>query len=265
VAKKEEPQEPEWVITNIGLMMYTSLMILLLAFFIMLNALSVRDERREKQALGSLVGTFGILPGGLSPMESESRRISPPSSPLELIKSDTEQMKKVLAFDIVEDKVRVLKGRTRRIIRFQASTFFAPDGVEVFEEAKPKLIELADIMRGGTYLISIEGYTDDQPPKNEALINNWYVSATWAANILRVFLNEGRIDPKRLSAYGYASYSPVAPNNSPENRARNRRIDIVLDVREPIGVEDYEKKSWRPKKFLFRGFSFDLLGNRERP
>jgi chemotaxis protein MotB len=265
MVRKQPEQPPELERMSVGMVMSTSLNILILAFFIMLTGISVRDERRERQGMGSLVGNFGIQPRGLSAMESKAQHIAPPSSPLDTIKSDTEQMKKVLAQDIVEDKVRVLKGRTRRILRFQETSFFSPNGVEVEDEAKPMLKELADIMNRSTYQIAIEGHTDDQPPQNEVLIDNWYVSATRAANLLRFFIREGGIDPRRLSAYGYAGYSPLVVNNSPENRARNRRVEMVLDTREPSGAEDYENRSLRPGKFLFKGFSFDLFGPRERP
>lgn len=265
MVRKHPEQPPEWELINVGLMISTSLNILILAFFIMLTSLSVRDERRERQGLGSLAGNFGIQPGGLSSMKSQARHIAPPSSPMETIKSDTEAMKKVLAQDIVEDKVRVLKGQTRRILRFEETSFFPPNGVEIREEAKPMLRELANIMSRSTYQIAIEGHTDDQPPQNEVLIDNWYVSATRAANLLRFFVREGGIDPRRLSAYGYAGYNPLAANNSPENRARNRRIEMVLDTRQPAGAEDYANRSPRPGRFIFKGFSFDLFGRRERP
>ena len=263
--RKRREQPPEWELINVGAMISTSLYILVLAFFIMLTSLSVRDERRERQGLGSLVGTFGIQPSGLSSMESQTRHIAPPSSPMEKIKSDTEAMKKVLAQDIVEDKVRVLKGQTRRILRFEETSFFAPNGVEVRDEAKPMLRGLADIMSRSTYQIALEAHTDDQPPQNAVLIDNWYVSATRAANLLRFFVREGGIDPRRLSAYGYAGYNPLAVNNSLENRARNRRIEMVLDTRQSVGAEDYERRTPRPGRFLFKGCSFDLFGRRERP
>ena len=213
--------------------------------------------------LGSLVGTFGILPEGLSPFETEGRNVAPQTSPLSDIQSDTEQMKNILGHEIVEDKVRVLKGRTRRIISFQSAVFFPPDGVEIIPEMEETLRDMAKILSKSDYKIIIEGHTDDQPPQNEALLNNWYVSATRAANILRFFIDEGGIDPNRLSAFGYAGYSPIVVNNSPENRTRNRRIDIVLDTSYLQEASQFRKKSWKPKPVMFRGFSFDLFGGKE--
>ncbi|MBW2623611.1 MAG: OmpA family protein, partial [Deltaproteobacteria bacterium] len=109
------------------------------------------------------------------------------------------------------------------------------------------------------YPISIHGHTDDQPPRNAALINNWYVSATRAAKILQFFIEEGGIDPNRLSGYGYAGYSPLESNTTPQKRARNRRIDLVLDATHKMAVEGYQRKTWKPKPLDFKGFKFKLL------
>ena len=85
MAKKKEEEAPEWVTSNIGLMLFTSLMIILLAFFIMLSSMAVVDERRQIVAMGSILGAFGILPGGLSPAQSTTTHVAPPTKPLEPI------------------------------------------------------------------------------------------------------------------------------------------------------------------------------------
>ncbi|MBW2623578.1 MAG: hypothetical protein JRD68_11790, partial [Deltaproteobacteria bacterium] len=127
MARKEKVPPPEYEKSNIGLMMFTSLMIILLAFFIMLSSMAVLDERREQKVLGSLVGTFGILPSGLSAMQNEGKSIAPPSSPMDEIKSDIEQMKDILAGKNIEEEINVLKGRTRRIMDFSEAILFPPD------------------------------------------------------------------------------------------------------------------------------------------
>jgi len=246
-------------------MMQTSLFIILLAFFIMLSSMAVIDERREQIVLGSMIGSFGILPGGMSPTATEGQSIAPPSSPLEIIQSDMEQMKDILAHKTIEDKINMLRGRTRRIVSFQEAVLFPPDGVEILPEMKPVLMDFAAVMKGSEYSIIIEGHTDDRPPQNEALISNWFVSATRAANILKFFIEEGGIDPSRLSAFGYAGYKPVVVNTSPENRRRNRRIDLILDTTKQAALWRYQRESWKLKPLTFKGFTFPLLGGKESP
>ncbi|MBW2087149.1 MAG: flagellar motor protein MotB [Deltaproteobacteria bacterium] len=265
MARKKEEKRPEWEKTNIGLMMFTALMIILLAFFIMLSSMSVIDERREQVVLGSLIGSFGILPGGLSPTRTEAHSLAPPSSPLQVIKSDMEQLKDIFTQRTIEDKINFLRGRTRRIISFQEAVLFPPGEVEILPEMKPVLMELANVLRGSDYPIIIEGHTDDLPPRDETLINNWFVSATRSANILKFFINEGGLDPNRLSAFGYAGYRPVAANNSPENRRRNRRVDLILDTTRQMALWRYQKESWKLKPLTFKGFTFHLFGGKETP
>jgi chemotaxis protein MotB len=82
--------------------------------------------------------------------------------------------------------------------------------------------------------IRVEGYTDNVPISG-ALVKkyptNWELSAARAINVAR-YLQEQGIDPSRLSAVAYGEYKPVGDNATPEGRAKNRRIEIVLVPRE---------------------------------
>jgi len=80
MARKEEAPRPEWEKTNSGLMLFTALNTILLAFFIMLASMAVIDEKRQIEAFGSLVGTFGILPGGLSVTQDNGTLRTPDGS-----------------------------------------------------------------------------------------------------------------------------------------------------------------------------------------
>ena len=66
---------------DVGLVMTVSLFLILLTFFILLNSIAILDERKVRVAIGSLIGAFGSLPGGLSPMKS-GESIMPPTSPM---------------------------------------------------------------------------------------------------------------------------------------------------------------------------------------
>lgn len=240
-------------------------MILLLAFFITLVAMSVVDEQRRVEALGSLLGAFGILPGGLAPNIDKSQHLAPQTTPVDRIEADMEHIREVLASRVTQSQIRILKGRTRRIISLQETVLFPPDGVEILPEMKPTLLELADILRGGDYPVAIEGHTDDQPPQTEGMGDNWQVSADRALNILKFFIVDGGLNPARLSAFGYADTRPLVANTSPKNRARNRRIDIVLDETYRTKVMKYQDQQDKPRLFDFKGFTFRLFGGKERP
>jgi chemotaxis protein MotB len=58
--------------------------------------------------------------------------------------------------------------------------------------------------------------------------SNWELSTTRSTNVIKFFINEAKIEPNRLSASGYGEYYPIADNDTPEGRAKNRRVDIVI-------------------------------------
>lgn len=262
MAKKQEIVKPDWETSNIGLMLFTSLMIILLAFFILLSTMAVIDEKRKIEALGSLVGAFGILPGGLSATDTGDSGLVPPASPMDLIKNDMEQIRQILSKRLIQDKVRILEGKTRRIISLETDLLFAPDSVELLPSMEKELLKISEIMKGSTYPIIVQGHTDDQPPQTEAFRDNWQISALRAVAVLKFLMEKGGIDPNRLSGYGYAGNRPVVPNKSPKNRARNNRIDLILDYSLEMQARKHERNLKKKRFFDFHGFSFSISGEK---
>ena len=73
----------------------------------------------------------------------------------------------------------------------------------------------------------VAGHTDNIPIKSAKFRSNWDLSTARAVEVVNFMIVAG-MEPKRLSAAGYAAESPVAPNDTPENKAKNRRIEITL-------------------------------------
>ena len=262
MAKKQPEEKPDWEASNIGLMMFTSLMVILLAFFILLTSMAVIDEQRQVEALGSVLGAFGLLPGGLSPAPDPGKHVAPSTSPVDVIQNDINILKEVLSNRIIEDKIHFLRGRTRRIISLESAILFPPDGTDILPAMRPALLEVAKILQDSPYVITIEGHTDDQPPQTEAYQDNWEISSLRALNVMRFLAMEGGLDTVKMSAYGYAGFSPAVANTSPRNRARNNRIDLVLDYSKMDSIDAYKNRHKRIKFFDFKGFQF-RLGGRE--
>jgi chemotaxis protein MotB len=100
----------------------------------------------------------------------------------------------------------------------------------------------ADINRGGLafldkmaaliqkipYPVRVEGHTDNVPIHTARYPSNWELSIARAVSVVKYFAESGKIDPQRLSADGYGETRPLVPNDSPANRTRNRRVEIVL-------------------------------------
>lgn len=111
------------------------------------------------------------------------------------------------------------------------------DGRFLFESGQSQLKDsariifnnLAQIFRENPdFRIAIRGHTDDLPIETQQFPSNWELSAVRATTVLRYFIQQG-IDPERMTATGYADFLPIMPNNTPENRARNRRVEFVLE------------------------------------
>ncbi|GGF64839.1 OmpA family protein [Wenyingzhuangia marina] len=94
---------------------------------------------------------------------------------------------------------------------------------------KSAVVELAKVLvQNPTIDVLIEGHTDDDPYRTGGVIqDNWDLSVKRATAIVRI-LQENSVSPKQITAAGHGEYVPVAPNTTPEGKAKNRRIEIIL-------------------------------------
>lgn len=117
-------------------------------------------------------------------------------------------------------------------LRLPSSALFPLGEVELTQEGKKLLRDMKEVfIRHSDQQINIQGHTDNIPPrKGGRFQDNWEISALRALNTLRYLMEIG-IDPRRMTATGYADLQPIYPNTSPENRAANRRVDFVLEKR----------------------------------
>jgi chemotaxis protein MotB len=74
----------------------------------------------------------------------------------------------------------------------------------------------------------VEGYTDNVPISTSTFSNNWDLSVMRASKVLEIVVSQAGFPPDKISAIGYGEYRPVAPNDTDENKAKNRRVDIVI-------------------------------------
>jgi chemotaxis protein MotB len=89
-------------------------------------------------------------------------------------------------------------------------------------------LERSSNLREYTFHCVIRGHSDDNPEKGSSYPSNWELSAARAAAVLRYLVEKGEISPLRLKAVGYADTRPMVPNNSQENRVRNRRVEFFF-------------------------------------
>lgn len=238
---------------------FLSLMLIVLTFFILLVSMANIEQRKVEKALESIYSSFDFLPGGSSPFFSPvgvSARASAPITPLQ---ADYQEIKKLAYQTLGKDKVRLFIGRQQRTISIDRELLFEPESVKLKAEANRFLKGLAAIMENQEYRVIVNGHTDDIPPApGSPVANNWSLSGLRAVEVVKFFI-EHKISPQRLAAYGYGPTKPLRPNTSADNRAMNHRVDIVLDEREAGLVSDLKVREV-PGKIRYKGFTFDILG-----
>jgi len=129
------------------------------------------------------------------------------------------------------------EGLRIELLESAKSTFFDSGSPELNASGKETLIALAKELGGVPNKISIEGHTDSRPlDRNGGEYSNWELSSARATRIARIFIGLQAIPPDRISAAGYAEFHPTASNNTPEGRAENRRVDLVVLPRTTIDL-----------------------------
>ena len=103
----------------------------------------------------------------------------------------------------------------------ESSADLQPVGIEILEL-------VADVLQASPNDISIEGHTDSRPISSGRYPSNWELSTARATSVLRHLTEHVGFDPTRLSAAGYADTRPLAPNDTVEGAARNRRVEVVV-------------------------------------
>jgi chemotaxis protein MotB len=90
------------------------------------------------------------------------------------------------------------------------------------------LNRVAEVIQKGRDAVRVEGHTDNIPIRTARFPSNWELSVARAVNVVKYFVEVGNIDPRRLSAVGYGESRPLVANDTPANRMKNRRVEILL-------------------------------------
>jgi chemotaxis protein MotB len=245
------------------MMLYTCLVLILLTFFIMITTKANFDETKYGKVIQSVTDTFGFLAGGVSPSGTEEGlpldgpTLSRGMPVLPVQDREMNQIRRILTPGIMDGDARIIRSKAQRIVSLSSGMVFFPDSAELTPEAREILLSFCRIMRDSRVPITIEGHTDNLPPARDGVGDNWNLSLNRALSVLYLFTEEGGLELNRLSAYGYAGEKPIVANNSEANRAKNNRVDLVLDfdrTREGSlsGIET------KDRNFDFQGFQFVL-------
>ncbi len=129
--------------------------------------------------------------------------------------------------------------RGRMVVQLPSEVLFESARSELKAQGKTTLAEVARIlktMRNRPFQVA--GHTDDDAISTQRFPSNWHLSAARAIEVVGFLISQG-MDPKQLSAAGYGEFDPVAGNDTPEGKAKNRRIEIVIqpNVDELLAVD----------------------------
>ena len=231
--KEESGGAPEWMTT------YSDLVTLLMAFFVLLFAFSEIDAQKFEAVMQSFQGSAGILSGGVTLSKAELVFQALPESNItetvEKVEENLQILKEVVeefieAEELV-DIVSVEFDSRGLIIRFKDNALFDSGRADIRSDSHEILEYIGDILKTEEFVdryIRVEGHTDNVPINTARFPSNWELSTTRATTVTRFFIDHAEMEPSRLAAAGYSENYPIAENETPEGRANNRRVDIVI-------------------------------------
>ena len=220
------------------LISYADFMTLLFAFFVVMYAISVVNVGKYKVLSDALGDAFGGRGAAVVPNTAVEQPFTLPNivarKRLEAMRREKDRLTQ-LARDLTatlgplvkEGKVRVTQNSRGVSVEINASVLFAPGDAALTDTSREALSAVAILLKNDPHQVQVEGHTDDVPISNPLFPSNWELSAVRASSVVRLFIDSG-MAPARLTAVGHGANLPVAPNDTPEGRARNRRVAVTI-------------------------------------
>jgi chemotaxis protein MotB len=231
---------PEWMVT------YGDLVTLLMCFFVLLFAFSEIDAQKFEQVMQSFQGSAGVLESGKSLSEAElifdanpENEVTPDTTEAEQLEVVQELLNQMVSeiegelqengldgeveFELEIDTLKLLLPNS--VLYDPASADLKAESYEVLEilgvTLQNELFELGEIR--------IDGHTDDVPINTIRFPSNWELSTARAASVMRYFRDELEFAENRFVIAGYGETRPRETNETPEGRAANRRVEIIIE------------------------------------
>lgn len=244
--RKHQDHNEDEHIDETWLIPYADLLTLLLALFIVLFSMRTEDQTKANAMLESLYKAFNSISvfesnsGGQTPSDTtltdnETKPDIIPSPKEKLKNKEDEQklqqlmaklqkyidQKKLNAYISLTDLEKGIQ------ITLKNSIVFDSGSDQLKTDFIPILNNISGLLKTVDHSIIIVGHTDNQPINTAQFTSNWELSGARALSVLKYFQNKN-IDPNRLSYTGYGEFKPIKPNDTPENREANRRVNIII-------------------------------------
>ncbi|PLY15741.1 MAG: flagellar motor protein MotB [Sedimenticola sp.] len=247
--RRQDPDRDAW------LLIYLDVFTLMLSVFVMLlsyttfspekfkaltQALSSQPLEAAQQAESVIAEPIELkaqepaaveVPAPLSE-EGEKETVAVIEKPAE---AATEQLRdefqRALLNQQLEDQVEVTIESNRVNLQIRESILFDLGQADLSPGGEGVLARLVALLNSGANNVSVEGHTDPTPISNQRFPSNWELSTQRATRVLRFLAAQG-VPAERMRAIGYADTRPIADNTTPEGRARNRRVSLVVHLLE---------------------------------
>jgi len=210
------------------LLSYADLVTLLLALFTTLYAASSIDAAKLAPIAFSLREAFDVKPGAdVRPVLTE---IVPPVAVVAEAPREALQLRlaRELAEAVRVDGVEIQRDGRGLVVSLPEKAAFGVASTDLSADARAMIRRIADAAAPVGNAIRIEGHTDDVPISTPRFASNLELSTARASAVVAYLVEAGSVPASRLSAAGYGEFHPRVANDTPEHRARNRRIDIVI-------------------------------------
>jgi chemotaxis protein MotB len=205
---------------------FSSTITALLIFFVILYTFSTMDQGKIQIASKEVLsGKSGAANGqGTSTVENAKENLYA-NVPLNAL---YESSSKFIEENKLGASVEVLKDDNGVLLQLRDSTLFETGKADLIPESKSIMEKLSKLLKSVPNNIVVEGHTDNVPINTYRFQSNWDLSASRAVNVVKFFIDQGNINAARLTASGYGDTKPLVDNSTPESRAKNRRINILI-------------------------------------
>ncbi|MDO6460394.1 flagellar motor protein MotB [Granulosicoccaceae sp. 1_MG-2023] len=265
-----ESGAPAWMAT------FADLMSLLMCFFVLILSFSEMDVLKYKQVAGSMKIAFGVqrdieaveVPKGTSIIARNYSPGRPEPTPLKVINQHTiddfsntlvtvnavirkevQELAKVMVSSLREEiesgVLDLVMERDSVRVRIRENDSFPSGSAVLRKPFYPVLEKIAEVLKEVDGRIIVSGHTDNVPISTRIFPSNWVLSSARAANVVHHLALSNGLEPERMEIRAYADTRPAAPNDTAVNRARNRRVEILVNYND-LPDDPYELQQFIP-------------------
>lgn len=232
----EHDNHDRWLIS------YADFITLLFAFFVVMYSISSVNVSKYQTFSDSLSRAFSKQPSPATttPVNSQQEQMLKALVDRRTARLGEQQRKlqehmqviaggltQVMSSMIDSGLVSINQNKRGVVIDISASSLFKTGEAALQPEVLGTLRQVATVLSKEGYAIEVEGHTDDVPIKTAQFPSNWELSSARASSVARMLIDNGVLE-KRLAVVGLAANQPLVPNDSPEKRAKNRRVTITI-------------------------------------